>query len=128
MGGADAARIRVRGEGEPLSDPHQASARYPRWDRALLRATRAATRVGPVRPRAVAAPGELPPRRRAPGGMARAARFGTTRPAHDRVPPRELVRAGGDAGLAGAGSRADDRGPSLAAVPAAPDDGRLDVR
>ena len=70
VGGADAGRLRVRREGQPLPDAHPPAARRGRRDGPPGRAHRAARRGRPAAGDALAAAGELPPRRRAPGGRA----------------------------------------------------------
>ena len=109
---ADAARVRVRREGQPLHDPQVAPAGDRTAGRALLRAAapRSPTRAGWV-PRCGSSR-QLPPRRRAAGGRARGAAAGAARV---RVPPRELVlhRRDGEAarGRRGAGDRRPPRAP-----------------
>ena len=67
-------------------------------------------KVGPM----LAAAGDLPPERRAPGGGPRGS---THRPALLRVPPRELVRCARLRAPARAQRRPRDRRPPEAAVP-----------
>src|SRR5436305_15310101 len=66
MGAADAAGVRLRGEGEPLPDAHEATDGPGARRRALRRVDRAARREREARPGDLAAARELPPRRRAP--------------------------------------------------------------
>ena len=89
VGGSDAGRLRVRREGQPLPDAHPPAARRGRRDGAPGRAHRAARRGRPAAGDALAAAGELPPRRRAPRRRAGRA---AARPARVRTSPRELVR------------------------------------
>ena len=91
LGRADAARLRVRGQGEPLPDPRQAPAGSGRgierfYERASSRSSSPASSGRSL----WQLPRELPARRRAARRRARRAAAG---PALLRVPPRELVRA-----------------------------------
>ena len=110
LGGADPARVPVRGQGEPLSDPCQTTHRHPRGYRtaSTSRSSRSASRA--VWPGAVAATRELPSRRRAPARVAGA----LLPPGRHTIEFRhaELVRAGGDGRAAVARGRSDDRRPS----------------
>ena len=71
-----------------LADSPEKNFKLHRGHQALLRAARAAARGGPLGPDPLAAPRQLPPRRRAPRADALAA---AARPARFRVPPSELV-------------------------------------
>ena len=110
LGRADAARLRVRRQGEPVPHAHEAPDRHRAGHRALLRRDRAARRLAQARPGAVAAARALHARRAAPG---RRARLAAARPARVRVPPPELVRGRRGARAAAlARRRAGDRRPS----------------
>ena len=92
-----AARVPLRLQGEPLPDPHQAPRRLARegiqpyrGPPALLRAARASAGGRQARAGPLAAPRQLPPRRRAPP---RHPRGRPPRAALLRVSPPELVRA-----------------------------------
>lgn len=82
----------LRGEGEPLPDPHEAPPRHHRRGRPLLGAARAAAALPPAGPGPLAAAGELPTRRRPARRRTRPAAAG--RPLL-RVPSPELVRPAG---------------------------------
>src|SRR5918996_4827226 len=89
LGRGDSAGVRLLGEGEPVPDAREAAARGRQGSRAALRADRASARCREARADPVAAPGALPPRRRAaperpPGGPTRATFLLT--PAPELVP------------------------------------------
>ena len=65
LGRAEPARVRLRGEGEPLPDAPEAAHGQEAWRRAVLRADRAARPLAEARARSLAAAAELPPQRRA---------------------------------------------------------------
>src|SRR5205807_825553 len=88
----------------------------------LLRADRAAAPRRVPRTRVVAAARELPPRRRAPGRSAPAA---AGRAPRIRVPPPQLVHAGGLRAAAPPRRGPGDRPPPRAPVSDARGDGRL---
>ena len=73
LGRADAARLRLRRQGEPLHDAHQAPSEPGGGDRALLRGHRAARGVRQARSGRVAVPRELQARRRSARRRAAAA-------------------------------------------------------
>ena len=125
VGGADAAGLRLRGEVQPLPDPHQAPDRHGPGRGPPARAPRAAHRLAQDGPDALAAPGQLPPRRRAPGLRAGAPAAGAPRL---RVPPRELVRRRRPGRAARPRRRARHRRPPRAPVAAPRADGRLHLR
>src|SRR3954470_21691342 len=73
LGRADARRLLLHRQGEPLFDPREAPEGDADLCRALLRADPGAGRVPEARPGPVAAPRELPSRRRTPRRRARGA-------------------------------------------------------
>ena len=103
--------LRVRGQGEPVPDPHEAAARPERRDRALLRAR---SRRWPSRPSSARCCGSCPSAcRRDDDRLARRSTRSTRsrRPALLRVPPSELVRRAGARAAALARRGAGDRRP-----------------
>ena len=125
LGRADAAGLRVRRQGQPLHDPHQAAPGPRGGDRALLRRHRAARRVGESSARS--------------SGSSRRTSSATTtgsaarypccpRAALLRVPRRELVRRAGVQAAARARRRTRHRRPPALAVPGARAHHRLDAR
>ena len=125
LGGGDPARLRLRGQGQPLSHPRPPAARPGRGGGAVLRADRAARACGKARTGGLAAPAELPPRRRAPG---RRHSGSATGPALLRVPPSDLVRGACVCPAAPARGWAGDRRPPEVAVPGPRAHRRLDAR
>src|SRR5207244_243709 len=111
-------------EDEPLRHARQAADRGAGLDRPLLRADRPARALAEDGPGAVAAPRELPSRRRA---ARRRAGRAPRRPPLLRVPARELVLRRGVRAPAHARRRARDRRRSAATLPDARADRRLDV-
>ena len=128
MGRADAARLRLRREGEPLPDAHEAADRPRAWRGALLRVDRAARGEREARTGDLAAAGVVPPRRRPPRRGARARERAPARPPRLRVPPSVLVRPGGRGAAARARRSAGDRRSPGAPLPDPLDDDRLDAR
>ena len=93
LGAPDAAGLRVRGQGEPLHDPHEAAARHGARRR---RASTTRSRRWSSRPSSARCCGSCPTASRATRSRARARARRTSRPAATlRVPPPELVRRAG---------------------------------
>ena len=121
---ADARRLPLRGQGEPLPDAHQAADRARPRARALLRADRAARRspkLGPVL-------WQLPPTfQRDDERLARALERLPPGQPRLRVPARELVRGGRLRPAPRARRRARPRRRRSAALRGRPADDRLDL-
>src|SRR3954466_12099563 len=81
LGARDAARVRLRGQGQPVRDAHQAAARRARAPPEAARADQPAPALTQARPAPLAAAADLPARpRAAPGGA-------PTRPAPPATAP-----------------------------------------